>query len=366
MDVTVYTTNANGPDDLDVPCATEMIIDGVRVYYFQICSPRNYFRAPTLKKALRNNCASFDVVYIAWMYVYSTLVAARESLRHGVPYIISPRGMLDKGAIALKGQFKKKLYLTLVEGTHLRGAAKVHFTSEGERQNAWMPGSRLASFVVPNGIEILQKTVEPQDWEITANPADNRLPKMGLVLFLGRLNYIKGLDLLAAAWPMVVSAVPDAQLIIAGPDDDGLYEKYFSASTNSAFLSTVSYIGFVEGEAKQALLNRASLLVSPSYLESFGMSIVEAMANGRPVVVTDRVNISAEIASNNAGVIVPCDARALSAAICTVLLDPPLGARMGRAGRALVENHFALRAVAGTMYRELIEVARCRTSKGSI
>ena len=321
--VTVYTTNSDGPFTLSVPCGVEHKLGDVRVFYFETERPRGYFRSPALRRALRRHVADFDVVYAPTMYSYTTAVAARESLRQQVPYVLSPRGMLDNGAIAMKGTLKKRLYLALVERTHITGAAGIHFTSEGEKLEARGFGRDRRAFVVPNGIDIGSLTTPTRKAEEAgtagAIPADRKV-----VLFLGRLNYIKGLDLLARAWPQVISLVPDAHLVIAGADDDGLLDSLARPLERAGCRHTMSYAGIVHGDEKLALLRRAEVLVSPSYLESFGNSIVEAMACARPVIVTDRVNIAREIAAAGAGLVTPCDSGEIARALTTLLTESAL------------------------------------------
>ncbi len=348
VDVTVFTTNIDGPADLSVPCGVELDLDGVRVFYFPVRHPRNYFRSPALGDALRKRVKAFDLVYIAWLYVYTTAAAARECLRQDVPYVLSPRGMLDRAAIALKGSIKKRLYLTLVERPHIDGAAAIHFTSLGEKDHAIAVGSAVRSFVVPNGIDVSEYERPKTPYNLSENlslPRDKRI-----VLFLGRLNYIKGLDVLTKAWPRVVASVPSAHLVLAGADDVGLYRGMHRSLEKRGLGHSVSYVGMVHGHHKIALIWEAEVLVAPSYLESFGMAIVEAMACNRPVVITDRVNISKEIDEARAGFVTRCDPVALADAIVRVLVDPELASRMGAAGRTLIDRQFTLDNAACAMH----------------
>ena len=352
-DVTVFTTTADGPDDLPVPTGRDVDVDGVRVVYFPVTRPRSFFRSPELGAALRTRIEEFALVHVNWLYCYPTLVAARECARQGIPYLLAPRGMLDPHAIALKGTLKKKLYLSLIEAPHLHRAAAVHFTSVAEREQAAKAGWRVRSIVVPNGVALAAPAAPAAP---AASTIEGRLlrrfPQLvgkRIVLVLGRVNYIKGLDLLARAWPDVAARVTDAHLLVVGPDDHG-YGATMRALIPSAVLErSVTFTGLLTGSDKDEALALSEMLVCSSYLESFGMAVVEAMACARPVVVTDRVSICGEIAEAGAGIVVSCSATELARGITTLLEDGALARRMGANGEALVRRRFAIDVVAGQM-----------------
>jgi len=337
-EVTVFTTNADGPDDLDVPIGSVVLLDGVKVHYFSVEKPRSYFRSPGLNRALAEQIHQFDLVHINWLYVYPTLTAARQCLRQNVPYILSSRGMLDSNAVAMKGELKKKLYLSLIEKKHLAGAAALHFTSYGEEANSWQSGWNKRHVVVYNGINLSEYADLPDIAEF-----DQQFPELygkKIVLFLGRLNYIKGLDLLTQAWPMVVRDLPDAHLVIAGPDDDGYGVKVRQWIRDGGCEQNVTFTGMLLGREKLAALSRADMFVASSYLESFGMAIVEAMACGKPVVITDRVNICREVEQAGAGIVTPCDPPRIADALIMLLKNPKVGREMGTKGLKFVANNF--------------------------
>jgi glycosyltransferase involved in cell wall biosynthesis len=347
VSVTVFTTNANGEEDLEVPTNSEVDMDGVRVWYFQVDKPRSYFRSTGLLGAVRARLREFDLVHINWLYVYPTLFTARECTRQKVPYILSPRGMLDSGAIAMKGRLKKLIYLHLLERQTLMRSELIHFTSKGELEHAYSARWKVRSEVVHLGLDL-----SPYNGDADLRPLLERFPVLDgkqLVLFLGRLNYIKGLDLLARAWPCVMASNPNAHLVIAGPDEDGNEMRVRSWLDEGGVRGTCTFTGMLLGNDKLAALHGATVCVVPSYLESFGMTIVEAMACGTPVVITDRVNICREVEAAKAGLIVPCNAERIADAICAILKDPKAASDTGLNGRKLVEEKFAIGSAAYDM-----------------
>lgn len=359
VDITVFTTNANGVDDLQVPLNVEVDIDGVKVWYFKAQRPRSYFRSTQFSRVLRARLKEFDLVHINWLYVYTTMVAARECLRQHIPYILSPRGMLDPYAIAMKGLVKKTLYLRWIESRHLAGAALVHFSSNGEFRQAESGGWRFRAAVGPLGLNVTPYAARPDTEPWLERFSVLRGKKQ--VLFLGRINYIKGLDLLAKAWPSVMSVVPNAHLVIAGPDDDDYAIKVKQWLAEGCVSQHVTFAGMLLGNEKLVAMHSADVCIMPSYLESFGMSIVEAMACSKPVVVTDRVNICDEIAAACAGLVVPCDSEKIAQGIVTLLRNPESAAIMGKNGYKLVQEKFTVEKAATRIfdiYKKILRIGQ--------
>lgn len=356
VDVTVFSTNADGPDFLDVPVNQENMIDGVKIHYFPVKRPRSYFRSPTLSRALREQAHQFDLVHINWLYVYPTLVAARHCISQKIPYLLAPRGMLDSNAIEKKGTLKKRSYIRLLEKRHICAAKALHFTSAGERDGAVCSEWGVDSYVVANGLDLEDYRSVPNSSYLYEHFPETRHKK--LVLFLGRINYIKGLDLLAEAWPRVIERSPEAHLIVAGPDSDGYKEKIDNIFKANGSRDSVTFTGTISGGDKLSVLAEAHVLVAPSYLESFGISIVEAMASRKPVVVTDRVCICDKIKLADAGIITECDSEQIANALCNIVNNPRVSDAMGENGYNLVEREFTWQNVASEMIKVYDEVVR--------
>jgi len=107
----------------------------------------------------------------------------------------------------------------------------------------------------------------------------------------------------------------------------------------------IVWTGFLEGREKLAALADADLFVLPSYSENFGLAVVEAMACGVPVVISDHVGIHREVAAAGAGYVVPCDATALADAIARLVKAPESRARLGARGRRVVQERFSMDAM---------------------
>jgi len=348
VDVTVFTTHANGTTFLDVPTCKEINVDGVKVFYFPIPFGASYFYSPRLKEALKKSLMKYDVVHINWMYVYTTMVAARLCIKMNIPYVLTPHGMLDSYSSSLKGTWKKKIYVSCIEKPHILGAAAIHFNSLGEKNEAVINDWAINPVIVPNGVELQDSNSIIFNEDLFYRKYPNLLGKQ-VVLSIGRLNYIKGLDILLIAWSRVVGQVADAHLVIAGPDSNGYMAKLQAIVIAEGITDSVTFTGIVLGEEKAQLLSAAKMYVSSSYLESFGMSIVEGMACALPVAITNRVNIKTEIESAKAGLVSMCEPTSMAENIVYLLQHKDEAIQIGKRGQALVSNTFEMNLVVKQM-----------------
>lgn len=353
-EVHVYTTNIDGAIVSDVPTCEPVNIDGVKVRYFPVGLGRKIFRSPYMGRALDANIASFDIVHIHYVWVWTTVCAAMAARRHGVPYVLAPRGMLVADLIRRRSAIAKNLWLALFDARNVAAAAAIHTTSLIEARDLKDLGlttQRVA--VIANGVEL------PTDPAVSINP-QLQFGREGIrrpfILFLGRISWKKGLDRLIRALP----AVETVDLIIAGYDEEGYATVVELLAKEVLVSSRVHLIGPVEGLDKWALIRAASCLILPSYNENFGMVVVEAMAVGCPVVVTGEVGLADVVAETGSGVVAPGDPAGLAAAINSVFGDPVKARAMGEAGRQTVAVRFGWSAIASQiveLYADCIKSA---------
>ena len=162
-DVHVYTTSVDGPRDSAVPHNTAVDIDGVTVWYFQSQQARRLYFAPPLGTMLRDHIAEFAVVHTHAIYLWPLWTAARIAEAAGVPYVVSPRGMLEKELIEGRSLIWKAALIGFFEKRTLERAAAIHFTSRREAGEARAFGFDLpAACEIPNGVDIdTERTAEP-------------------------------------------------------------------------------------------------------------------------------------------------------------------------------------------------------------
>ena len=339
----MFTTNVDGSGETDVPLGVPIALDGVSIRYFP-STYRRLFYSPRMRHALNELVAGYDAVHLHSVFLWPTYAAARAARRHGVPYIVSPRGMLVPDLIARKSRFAKNLWINAVERRTFASAASVHFTAGVEWDAAKEISIPLPSpVVVPNGIELPPATSTP------------RLPDT--LLFLGRINWKKGLDRLLDA----VKAVPGVKIVIAGNDEEGLTPVLQAQAQRNGIADRIDFRGPVSGAEKEELLRTSTALVLPSLSENFGNVVLEAMAVEMPVVVTADVGLAADVASAGAGIVTSNLPEPLAAALHTLLRDSGARAEMGRRGRALVEARFTWERVASQMEELYLRMARQET-----
>jgi glycosyltransferase involved in cell wall biosynthesis len=353
----IYTTNADGSGCLHVPLGSPTEVGGVTVTYFPISGSHYYKYSSALSAALRANVSKFDVVHINSLYQFPSTAAAHYCRKHGVPYIVRPHGTLDP-YLYRRHSLRKRLYEVLIERRNLTHATAVHFTTTEEMRLAKLSGLRFRSAVASLGIEFEAGPVH------TENAADTIWPQLAgkkLVLFLSRINFKKGLDILARAFGHIYRTRQNAHLVIAGPDTDGYAARVRRWLAEEGALEAVTFTDMVLGERKAALLRRADLFVLPSYTENFGIAVVEAMAAGLPVVISNQVNIWSEIAAARAGLVVKPDVLEVAQAMLTLLDNPSLANEMGERGRCLAQEKFSWQVAADELLRLYRDVVAGRT-----
>jgi glycosyltransferase involved in cell wall biosynthesis len=293
-----------------------------------------------MRTAIDGSIAGYDAIHLHSVFLWPTYAAARAAARHGVPYIVSPRGMLVSELIARKSRLAKKLWIRAVERRTFANAASVHFTAQVEWDDARRIGIPLPNpIVIPNGIEL--------------PPADStpRLPDT--LLFLGRINWKKGLEFLLDA----IKDVPGVNVIIAGNDDEDLTPKLRAQAERNGIADRVDFRGAVSGAAKDELLRTSTALALPSLSENFGNVVLEAMAVEMPVIVTPEVGLAADVESAGAGIVTSNLPEALAASIRRMLGDSDARAAMGRRGRELVRSRFTWDRVATEMEQHYMRLA---------
>ena len=162
-----------------------------------------------------------------------------------------------------------------------------------------------------------------------------RHPEIGdkhIILFFGRVNFKKGLDILAKAFGAVARQRQDVHLVIAGPDNEGWGARVRTWLGEEGVLGRTTFTGMLLGPDKLAVLRDASMFVLPSYTENFGLAVIEAMAAGLPIIISDKVNIWREVESAGAGKVVPCEAGKFTKAILDLLDKPEMARQMGQKG----------------------------------
>ncbi len=196
---------------------------------------------------------------------------AQLAARRRLPRLVSTRGMLEPWATNHK-RLKKRLAWMLYQRHDLKRSRCLHATSIAEAGNLERCGLGIPIHVIPNGVDLPEL------------PTKQTTNGSRIALFLGRIYPVKGLPMLIEAWARVR---PERWLLkIAGPDE-GRHRAAVEKQVSAAKLGgTVSFAGELDSQAREAALFGADLLVLPTYSESFGMVVAEALAHGLPALTT--------------------------------------------------------------------------------
>ena len=301
-----------------------------RVFAFKSYGMKNMRGSPSLMLWLWQHARSYDVVHAFGQFNGISSLAMSLCLARKVPVVLTPGGMLSRYTFEHRNRTLKKMFHRLIDGPNLRRLAAVQFESEREMEEATRLGLKL-----PSRSQVIGP---PVGWE----PSE-RAPAMrqrNVALFLSRIDPKKNLEALLAAWGHVRKAVPDALLLIAGSGPSVYVDTLRQMAPEG-----VQFLGFAHGAFKAELLARASVFVLPSHHENFGIAVVEAVANGLPVVVSREVQIASFVEENGVGITTATDAASLGKAIVGVLESVALPAHCRDVGPSLVASYFGLEPV---------------------
>lgn len=352
VDVTVYTTNAGL--DKNISRESTANVDGVKVAYFKFSKLLEFITGSKLMVslpmglALKRNLKCFDIVYIATAWSYSTVATAGYCRLYKKPYILAPRGMLYPDVFCKKA-WKKWPYYRLVAKKALEGASIIHYTSEDEAEKTHsFLGLKNKKIIVPNGIELSEFTglIGRERLEVRYPHLKNKK----VILFLGRINWKKGLDILVEAFARLAKERTDVYLLIAGAGEKGYTKKVKKwISQHGLSYTKVIFTGMLSGREKIETYSGSDIFVLPSYSENFGVSVVEAMACNVPVVISNKVGIYKEIEQNKAGIVTDTNADSLYEGLRLLLVNPDLYKEIAANARKLVERCYDIDNVADKM-----------------
>lgn len=357
-EVSIVTTNTDYPFGvLQVPFNQPVLKEGVSTIYFDV-QWRALEASWPMAGALPGMIAAHDITHIHGLYRFPPTFAAWSARRQKKPYIIRSLNGLDPfiHSRSSRSLFLKRIYEYLFDLPNLRGASAIHFTTADERDRAGHLRLTTPSFVVPNGLNWKDFEVLPAPGAFRARLGIN--PQTPLVLFLGRINFKKGLDLLIPAFAKVQLSVPGAKLAIVGPDNEGYGATVKKIINEQNITESIIFVDMLNGSAVKEAFVDADVFALSSYTENFGMTVIEALACGTPVVISDQVNIYREVLGSGSGLVTPCDSEKISEALTTLLSDAERRKAMGALGRSWVRGEYDWANIIGRLddeYRVLIE-----------
>ncbi len=357
-DVTIYTTDLNYPMGVrDVVLNQEIKQDGYSLYYFH-AQFNSYVFSLDFFKAIKNNIKKFDIVHIHGIYRFPQAITAYFCRKYGLPYIIRPHGSLSPYLFNSKRRkLRKRLYEYLIENRNLNNASAIHYTTEEEMILAKPLGFQSNTFINPISIDLSKYNNLPVKGLFRRKYNIDNSKK--IILYFGRINFVKGLDILISAFAKTLNRFQNILLIIAGPDNEGYQAQVEEWIKNEKIGTNVIFTGMLMGADILELLKDADIFVLPSYTENFGIAVAEAMACGLPVVVSNKVNIYREVLKARAGIVTNCDSSEISDAFIQLLENKKTRSILGNAGIKLVQEKYSPDKVVKNvikLYNEVLNV----------
>jgi glycosyltransferase involved in cell wall biosynthesis len=310
---------------------------------------------------LHDNLSRFDVVILngLWQYPgYALLKATRKP--NMPPYFVFPHGMLDpwfqrnpqRRIKAIRNWF----YWKYIEQRVVHNAAALLFTSAEEMRLA---RETFSPYQPKREVNVGYGIPEPPEYHSGMEAAfAEKCPALKgkpYFLFLSRIHPKKGVDLLInayAAFCRSQTAVPPAKLVIAGPGLETYYGQQLQTLAAQICLpGSVYWPGMLSGDAKWGALYNCEAFILPSHQENYGIAVVEALSCGRPVLISNQVNIWREIEEDAAGFVVGDTLKGTRELFRRwANLSDQFKTIMGKAARASYENRFAVALPAGQLF----------------
>ena len=345
-EVTIYTTN-RGLDRSFIDSIPKVNIISFR----RLVTIQRLSITPALITAAARTVRDFDIIHLHNPRTFQNIVLHHYARKYHVPYILQAHGSLKTPTRVQK----RWLFDRLWGARLLKDAAKlIAITKVEAEEYADMGASPANIALLPNGIDVTEYSRLPErgafrkKWGIA--------PDEKVVLFLSRLHQFKGLDILTEAFARVAAWRENVRLVIAGPDA-GYLETLKQLITKLKLGNKVIVTGYLTKPDKFAAFVDADIFVLPSSYEAFPVAVVESMACGTPVIVSDRSGIAPEI-ENKAGMVVPYDSEPLAGAIFRLLDEGGMRRKFSENGIRLVRERFNWTTIAGdleSIYRDCLK-----------
>ncbi|MCC5877860.1 MAG: glycosyltransferase [Candidatus Sumerlaeia bacterium] len=246
-----------------------------------------------LKDTITRLVADHGIIHIHGVWEDLQYRAMKAARRFRIPYVVRPCGMLDPWSLS-QGSIKKKVYFLLRLQGNLRYASALHATSMVEARGIGSLLSVRQILVEPNGLEL-------SDFSGPVQP----LESPPTIVYLGRLHEKKKPEFLIESFARLPGS--NTRLIIAGDGVATYRTKLVQLVADLGLEERVEFPGHVSGREKLQILQGASLFVLPSQQENFGVSVIEALACGTPVLLSDQVALAEEVTREGVGLALPLD-----------------------------------------------------------
>ncbi len=297
---------------------------------FPVKAPHRLLYSPGLANRLDEVIKDYDLVHIHSLWLHPQYAAQHAARKAGVPYVVSLHGALDP-YLRQRGKLRKAVTSKLWQDGMLENAKLLHVTTTAEQELTDDIARSVPRVIVPNGTWV--DRLAPADAD-GARFREEFLDGFDgpLALFLGRINFKKGLELLIGSFKHVVATTPNAKLAIIGPDDEGLLPALEARVAELGLKDQIVFTGALYDPHRTDALKAADVWCLSSHSENFGIAVIEAMAAGCATVISPAVNLADEVIAANAGVVAELEPEQFGKAISDLFADPARRAEVAAAG----------------------------------
>jgi glycosyltransferase involved in cell wall biosynthesis len=290
-----------------------------------------------------------DIIHLMGHWTVLNALVYYAARMQKKPYVICPAGALP---IYGRSKILKKIYNILV-GHSIIANARAWIAVTPEETEHFAPYGVTAGqiAVIPNGVD-LADFLQHDDMAFRNR---YKLGKSPFILFMGRLNMIKGPDLLLQAFARIADQFLEHHLVMAGPDG-GMADDLINTAQQLGLMNRIHFIGYIGGTEKSYAYAAADLLVIPSRQEAMSIVVLEAGAGGTPVLLTDQCGFD-EVAAVEGGKVVPATAEGLAEGLAALLGQYKELPRMGNNLKKFVTQQFAWQSLVGRyiqLYQKLL------------
>ena len=303
--------------------------------------------------SLARKIRSFDIVHLHGYRTFQNVVMYYYAKKYGIPYVLQACGSLPR-MMAMRRL--KWIYDMFFGYRLLRDASKVIALSQGEAEQYRSMGVQEDKIeAIPNGINLLEYSKLPPKGSFKKKFSIDNNEK--IILFLGRIHRIKGVDILVKAFASIERKLENVKLVIVGPDDGHLHEVRTLAE-RLRIGDKVAFVGPLFGVNKLEVYVDADFLVVPSLYEIFGIVILEAYACGKPVIASSVMGPKELVLDGETGILVnPREINELTDAIELLLYDESRTKNMGMKAKQFVAENFDIEKVVNKiekLYKETL------------
>lgn len=330
-DVTIYT----GDYKLDKEYVSSL--EDVEVLPFKSWFNSGFYLMPGMIREVKKKLKDFDIVHLHCYRSFQNIVIHHFAKKYGIPYVLDPHGSLP--LFFRKRQIKKLFDLTYGYRI-LKDASRVIAETEvgaDEYRKFGVEKERIVILSPPFDTEEFSQLPPPERFRSKFS-----IKEKHIIMFLGRINWIKGLDFLVEGFKEVSRQRSDVILVIVGPDDG--YRQRLEKLINSLGLSErVLFTGFVSKKDKLSGLVDADVVVQTSRYEEGAWAPFEAVLCGTPIIVSSHTGAGEDVKKIDAGYLVEFGNKEdLCDKIQYVLNNPDIAKQKAKRAKEFIENNMSM------------------------